>query len=52
MPVVVFLTLYLNQVRLPKEFRPGPWWFSIMILVGLYYAFFALFYFYDLLLRN
>jgi Mn2+/Fe2+ NRAMP family transporter len=52
MPVVVFLTLYLNQFRLPKEFRPGVWWSSIMILVGLYYAFFAAFYFYDLLLRG
>ncbi len=52
MPVVVFLTLYLNQARLPKEFRPGAWWFSIMILVGLYYAFFAAFYFHDLLLRR
>jgi Mn2+/Fe2+ NRAMP family transporter len=52
MPVVVFLTLYLNQVRLPKEFRPGTWWSSIMILVGLYYAFFAGFYFHDLLPRG
>ena len=52
MPVVVFLSLYLYQARLPKEFRPGAWWFSIMILVGLYYAFFAAFYFHDLLLRG
>ena len=46
------MTLYLNQARLRKEFRPGAWWFSIMILVGLYYAFFAAFYFHDLLLRG
>lgn len=48
-PVVVFLTLYLNKKRLPKEFQPGRFWSWVIILSGFFYGFFALFYFYDLL---
>ncbi len=47
-PVVVFLTLYLNRVQLPKALRPG--WFSLicMVLSGLFFTGFAILYFLDL----
>ena len=48
MPFVVFLTLYLNRRCLAKEHRPGIFWSFVMVFVGLYYSFFAGFYFYDL----
>jgi Mn2+/Fe2+ NRAMP family transporter len=49
MPVVVLLTLYLNLRHLPEGLRPGLVWSIIMVLVGIYYSFFAGFYFYDFL---
>ena len=49
MPVVVLLTLHVNRRHLPEPLRPGFIWSAIMILVGLYYAIFAGFYFYGLL---
>jgi Mn2+/Fe2+ NRAMP family transporter len=49
MPFVVFLTLFLNRRRLPKAYRPGLFWFVIMVIVGLYYSYFAGYFFYDLL---
>jgi Mn2+/Fe2+ NRAMP family transporter len=49
MPFVVFLTLFLNRRRLPKPYRPGLFWFVIMVIVGLYYSYFAGYFFYDLL---
>lgn len=48
MPFVVFITLYLNRRRLSKEHRPNLFWSIVMVFVGLYYSFFAGFYFYDL----
>lgn len=44
-PVVVFLTLYLNHKRLPREFRPGIIITASMILSGLFYSFFAVYHF-------
>lgn len=44
-PVVVFLTLYLNHKRLPKEFRPGKFITGAMIFSGLFYGAFAVYYF-------
>lgn len=47
-PVVVFLTLYLNLTRLPRELRPD--WFSsaAMIASGLFFTTFAVLYFLSL----
>jgi hypothetical protein len=44
-PVVVFLTIYLNHKRLPKEFRPGAFITGSMIFSGLFYGAFAVYYF-------
>jgi Mn2+/Fe2+ NRAMP family transporter len=44
-PIVVFLTLYLNHKRLPKEFRPGKLITFSMILSGLFYGAFGVYYF-------
>lgn len=50
LPVVVVLTLWLNWRRLPRELGPGPAGIAAMIVVALFYGFFASFYFHDLLL--
>ncbi|MCD8489363.1 MAG: Nramp family divalent metal transporter [Desertifilum sp.] len=44
-PVVAFLTLYLNQTKLPEELKPG--WFSstLMVLSGLFFTIVAVLYF-------
>ena len=47
-PVVVFLTIYLNHTRLPKEFRPGFFITGAMIFSGLFYGAFAVYYFFTL----
>ncbi len=49
MPLVVGLTLWLNQRRLPREFRPGPVWFTATLGVVLFYGFFSAIYFIGLL---
>lgn len=45
MPVVVGLTLWLNQRRLPREFRPGPVWLAANLGVVAFYGFFSAIYF-------
>ncbi|RDV12994.1 divalent metal cation transporter [Pontibacter diazotrophicus] len=44
-PIVVFLTMYLNYKKLPKQLSPGIFATVVMTLSGLFYLGFALFYF-------
>lgn len=48
-PVLVALTLYVNHRHLPKGLRPGPATTTMMVLSGLFFGAFAVFYFSDLL---
>lgn len=50
-PVVVFLTLYLNKRSLPSPLRAGSTITLSSVLAGLFFLFFALFHFYQLLAR-
>lgn len=43
-PVVVVLTLYLNQKKLPKELRPSKFTFLFTALAGVFFAAFAIIY--------
>jgi hypothetical protein len=49
LPVVVTLTLYLNIRRLPRTLGPGPVWIASTLVAVLFYGFFSIFFFYDLL---
>jgi Mn2+/Fe2+ NRAMP family transporter len=49
LPVVVSLTLYLNTSRLPRTLGPGPVWIASTLVAVLFYGFFSIFFFYDLL---
>ncbi len=52
LPVVVILTLYLNLTRLPRSLGPGLWSIAATVLAILFYGFFSIFFFYDLLLAR
>ena len=45
MPVIVFLTLYVNRARLPEAFRPGRMAVAGMLLAGGFYAAVAVIFF-------
>jgi Mn2+/Fe2+ NRAMP family transporter len=47
-PFIVFITLYLNRTRLPRELRPGNFISCMMALAGLFYLSFAGVFFWDL----
>lgn len=47
-PVVVFLTLHMNRKTLPREFAPGIFLSTMMVITGLFFAAFAGIYLLDL----
>lgn len=47
-PLIVFVTLYLNRKRLPRDVRPGVFLTSSMVLAGVFFMAFAALYFLDL----
>lgn len=49
MPVVIFLTIYLNRKRLPPGLRPGNFITAAAIASGLFFAGFAMFHYTDML---
>jgi Mn2+/Fe2+ NRAMP family transporter len=49
LPIVVTLTLYLNVSRLPRRLGPGIFSIAAMMVAILFYGFFSVFFFYDLL---
>jgi Mn2+/Fe2+ NRAMP family transporter len=49
LPIVVILTLYLNVSRLPRRLGPGIFSIATMLIAILFYGFFSVFFFYDLL---
>ncbi|GAB6057974.1 Nramp family divalent metal transporter [Desulfonatronum parangueonense] len=49
LPVMVSLTLYLNLTRLPRQHRPGIFFVAATGFAILFYAFFSILFFYNLL---
>ena len=49
LPIVVTLTLYLNLRYLPRNLGPGAFFIASTVIAILFYGFFSVFFFYDLL---
>ena len=49
LPIVVTLTLYLNLTSLPRRLGPGAFIIGATIVAILFYSFFSIFFFHDLL---
>ena len=49
LPIVVTLTLYLNLTNLPRRLGPGAFIIGATIVAILFYSFFSIFFFHDLL---